>query len=448
MDHRRGRRQSSPVPSSPLGRFAGLGMMAAGIAGRGILQGAAQLGRGQLPDPSELLLTPTNILRFTDELARMRGPAMKLGQLISMDAGDFLPPELALLMARLRSDADHMPLSQLQAVLTSTWGANWRSNFQQFDLQPMAAASIGQVHRAQLRDGRELAVKIQYPGVARSIDSDVEGMVKLLGLSGLGPSKPRLSELASQAKEQLREEANYLIEASHIRKFTSLIGQSQLFNLPAVQDDLTTATVLAMSYVPGRPIEEAARFDQDRRNKIVTRLLRLSLKEVFDFGLVQTDPNFANFRYDDDSGRVGLVDFGATQPIDLDAVERFRQLLRAGLNADRGALEVAALDVGLFTQQTNSSHASLIISMIETLFRTVLKDDLFDFGKDGVVLSLQQRGMDLATDPSFTHVPPFDVLYLQRKFAGMYLLARRLRAQLPLRQLLEEFSCVGSGRKR
>ncbi|MGB4361451.1 MAG: AarF/UbiB family protein, partial [Rhodoferax sp.] len=158
---------SSPVPSSRLGRLARLGQMATGVAGNMLLAGARQLAQGKRPNLSDLLLTPANVNRVAQQLAQMRGAAMKLGQLVSMDAGDLLPPELAAILGRLRSDAQPMPQRQVQAVLSAAWGAGWQQRFEPFSFTPIAAASIGQVHRARTLDGRDLAIKIQYPGVRR-----------------------------------------------------------------------------------------------------------------------------------------------------------------------------------------------------------------------------------------------------------------------------------------
>ena len=116
-----------------------MGSMAAGVAGNMLVAGAQQLAQGKRPKLSELLLTPANARRITQQLAQMRGAAMKLGQLISMDAGELLPPEMAAILARLRADAHPMPQRQLQAVLTANWGAKWQARFTSFSFTPIAA---------------------------------------------------------------------------------------------------------------------------------------------------------------------------------------------------------------------------------------------------------------------------------------------------------------------
>jgi len=172
------------VPSRRTSRVLGLGRMAAGIAGSVAMSGAKQLASGQRPKLSDLVLTPRTAKKLTQQLSEMRGAAMKIGQMISMDSGDFLPDEFADILAKLRSDAQHMPRAQLHGVLTDEWGADWRVQFKSFQEQPMAAASIGQVQRAELRSGERLAIKVQYPGVRSSIDSDVNNVAGLLKMSG------------------------------------------------------------------------------------------------------------------------------------------------------------------------------------------------------------------------------------------------------------------------
>jgi predicted unusual protein kinase regulating ubiquinone biosynthesis (AarF/ABC1/UbiB family) len=181
MDEGEGR----AVPSGRLRRMMALGGLATGIGGRVLAEGAMRLAQGERPRLPDLLLTPGNARRVTDQLAQLRGAAMKVGQLLSMDAGEMLPAELAGILARLRADADPMPPAQLRRVLDGAWGPGWLSRFRRFDVRPIASASIGQVHRAMTHDGEAVAVKVQYPGVAEAMAADLANVGLLFG--GLGP---------------------------------------------------------------------------------------------------------------------------------------------------------------------------------------------------------------------------------------------------------------------
>ena len=168
------------LTTSRLGRLAMLGRLAGGIATGAISEGARQLASGKRPTLGGVMLTPANGDRLAKRLAEMRGAAMKVGQRLSMDSGEVLPPELSAVLARLREDAHAMPLGQVAEVLNAAWGKGWQKQFQRFVFKPIAAASIGQVHEAQLKDGRRLAVKLQYPGIRESIDADVDNVATLL----------------------------------------------------------------------------------------------------------------------------------------------------------------------------------------------------------------------------------------------------------------------------
>lgn len=238
-----------------MARLASFGQLAGGVAGGMIAEGARRLADGQRPHLSDLMLTPANALRVTEQLSRLRGAAMKLGQMISMDGGDVLPQELTAILARLRDAAHFMPPAQLHRVLEAAWGSDWRRRFAQFETTPIAAASIGQVHRATLRDGRPLAVKVQYPGVAASIDADVDNVASLLRMSGLLPGGLDIGPLLAHAKRQLREEADYRREADQMRRYRALLADDPAFIVPEPVEDLCRERVLAMDFIPGDPIE-------------------------------------------------------------------------------------------------------------------------------------------------------------------------------------------------
>ncbi|GIS02086.1 MAG: hypothetical protein CM15mP103_06370 [Gammaproteobacteria bacterium] len=207
-----------------------------------------------------LLLTPKNAMRLTTQLAEMRGAAMKLGQILSMDTGDLLPQELADILATLRNAGYAMPDAQLQEVLADGLGPNFEKKLKGFESRPFAAASIGQVHRLSTRDGRAAVLKVQYPGVRESIDSDVDNLASLLRVSGLLPKHMDMSPLLAEAKSQLHEEADYEQEARYLNAFVRALATTSGF--AATSDPLSSSSrILGMTFVPGQPIEDVAHAD-------------------------------------------------------------------------------------------------------------------------------------------------------------------------------------------
>lgn len=424
------------VPSSRIARVARLGRVTAGVAGNMAAGGLAQLGRGQRPNMRDLLLTPRNITRVADELVKMRGAAMKMGQLISMDTGDVLPPELSQIMARLRDDARIMPPKQLKTALNTAWGDGWLRQFKRFDVTPIAAASIGQVHRAMTRDGRDLAIKVQYPGVARSIDSDVANVGALIKMTGLLPSGFELGPYLDEARAQLHLETDYAAEGRALRRFGSFLAGDSRFVVPQMADDLSGPQILAMDYVASSPIEDVEQADQATRDRVARDLIDLTLRELFDLGAMQTDPNFANYRYKPDTGQIVLLDFGATRVLPADLADVYRRLMGAGLGADRTGLAAAAREIGFLSDDTADRHAAAILDMMGAVFAALTASTQYDFADTALSRKLQADGMALADDGFIPPPLPMDALFLQRKFGGMFLLAARLRARVPVADMI------------
>ncbi len=425
------------VPSGRLSRLGAFGRLAAGVGGGVVAEGARRLAAGERPRLGDMLLTPANATRVADQLSHLRGAAMKLGQMISMDAGDMLPPELATILARLRNNAHHMPPQQLDKVLAAEWGRDWRRRFAHFQAHPIAAASIGQVHRARLPDGRELAIKVQYPGVRESIDADVDNVATLLRVSGLLPKELDVAPLLGEAKRQLHEEADYLREGAMLTRYRALLADAPGFVVPDLHPDLTTAHVLAMSFVEGVPIETLEQADEDVRDRAMHSLIALVLRELLDWGLMQTDPNFANYRWQPDSERIVLLDFGAAREVPPATVDCYRILLAAGLSGDRDAVREAAIAAGFLGQAAADRHRPLINSMIDVILANLNKAGPFDFGDRAFVGVVREQGIDMARDKATWHLPPADTLFVQRKISGTALLAARLKARVDIRAMVE-----------
>lgn len=426
------------VPSSRVSRLTGFGRLASGVAGGMMAEGARRLASGELPKLQDMILTPGNAMRLADRLSHLRGAAMKLGQMISMDAGDMLPPELATILATLRDNANFMPPRQLQQMLKAEWGNDWRKNFAEFQVRPIAAASIGQVHRAVTHDGRTLAIKVQYPGVRESIDADVDNVATLLRISNMVPETLDFAPLLEAAKAQLHEEADYQREGEQMQLYANLLDGEEGFIVPALDTELTGDRVLAMSFEPGVAIESLEAADQELRDAVSERIIRLVTRELFEFGVMQTDPNFANFRYQAETDSIVLLDFGATRAISPNVQQSYRNILSAGLERDRAKVLEASLAAGFVNQAAVERHRGSVEDMTDIIINELSNEGLFDFGDRAFVSVLRDEGLQIAADRQAWHLPPAETLFVQRKVSGTALLCARLKAKVPVRDILLE----------
>jgi predicted unusual protein kinase regulating ubiquinone biosynthesis (AarF/ABC1/UbiB family) len=431
--------RARPVPTGRLSRLFSLGGLVAGVAGRMAVDGAVQLAQGKRPDLADVLLTPVNAMRFANSLTHLRGAAMKLGQMLSMDVGLILPPALTDILAQLRQDAKPMPAAQLQSVLSAAWSKTWRQRFTHFDMNPFAAASIGQVHRATTLDGRNLAIKVQYPGVRTSIDSDVDNIATLMRIPGVLPRGLDIAPMLAQAKRVLHQEADYAAEARHLTLFAAHLQGNDAFIVPAVHADFSTANILAMTYIESQPLEQLTTAPKATRDHVAASLIDLVLQELFDFGAMQTDPNLANYRYQSHTGRIVLLDFGAVQTIAPELTAKFRTLLNAALSGMPTEISAAMQSIGYFDNSVSKHHQALILAMFNVAVAPLQQSTPFDFGQTDLAERLRDMGLAIGNERDLTHVPPPETLFLHRKIGGMYLLATKLRAQVALRPMLERY---------
>jgi len=426
------------VSASRVGRLFKLGRLAGGVAATALNQGARQLARGQMPVAAELLLNPENARRFTLQLSEMRGAVMKVGQLLSMEAGDLLPRELTDILAGLRDSAHTMPDFQLQQVLNGAWGSDWPCRFESFDLKPFAAASIGQVHKAVDLQGRRLAVKIQYPGVSASIDSDVDNVAGLLKLFRLLPPGFDIQPLLEVARQQLHDEADYCLEACHLRRYRGQLAQDPVFRMPEVIDDLSSEKVLAMTLIEGEGIESLASAPAAVRDQMAARIIDLALKEFLHWGMVQSDPNFANFLFDARDNTIGLVDFGALRINRSDRAQSFARLLTSALNGDLEDIVDAACEVGYVEASDSFNVRVAIADLVQTAAEPAVHAGRYDFGYSSLSQRLGEKLWYLRNQEAFQRVPPADVIFLHRKLAGVYLLCARINARVDVRACVLE----------
>ncbi len=414
------------------------GLMAGGFAAGGLAQRARRLAGSAGDVAGNALLSTENARRLARHLSRMRGAAMKLGQLLSLESDDVLPREFADVLATLRASADIMPVTQVRRVLGREYGRGWETRFRHFDFEPLAAASIGQVHAAVAADGRELALKIQYPGVARSIGSDVDNVASLLRLARLLPVEFDLSAILAEAKRQLHEEADYLREAEHLRRYRALVRDERDLRVPEVHADLTTKRVLAMERLHGLPIEELGRrgVPQTRRDAVGHRLHGLLFRELFEFRFMQTDPNFANYLCEPDGERILLLDFGSARAFDPEFTARYARICRAVIAGDRDAVRDAAIEIGYLPAGERADRARGVVDLILLVCEPLRRQGIYDFARSRLVLRAREAGIDLAFRRGFLRPPPPETVFLHRKLVGTFLLCARIRARVDVQSLL------------
>ena len=418
-------RDGRAIPSAGVARLARYGALGAGLLSDTLQARAKTLADGGSTDWSDLAFSPGVAKRFTDELARLRGAALKAGQLISMDAGGVLPAEFAQTASRLRAGADPMPARQLRRVLDERWGPDWLRRFKRFEVRPVAAASIGQVHKAETKDGRTLAIKVLYPGVRQSIDSDLDALGALIGVSGLVPRGMDLKPLLSEAKRQLHRETDYTLEARNLTAYAEAVRGDDRFVTPFIAEDWCADGVLAMTWLEGRSIETAADQHLSKRERVFDALTDLTLAELFDLGLMQTDSNFANFLYAGPDAPIGLIDFGAVQAVPTEISSRYRSVLAAALEGERSDLTDALRGLGVIGEGTADNHASAVTAMAERSMAALRAGEPFDFTDTALITETQSAGEALRKS-GFNHAPPPELIFIQRKLGGLYLLGARL----------------------
>ncbi len=427
---------SSPVPEGRAERLGRLGVMLAGMAGDAALEALRRAaGRG---DGGSLVFGERGARRLADGLSELRGAAMKLGQLLSLHGEELLPPELARALARVRNQADFMPEAQVRRVLARELGAAWESRFAEFDFEPIAAASIGQVHAAEAADGRDLALKVQYPGVSRSISSDVDNLAAIVRVLRLLPGELDLQSLLPELKVALEREADYRREADATRRYAGLVRDLEGVLVPRVHDDLSTRRVLATDRIRALPIEDlrSPEHGQARRDRIGSVLLGLVFRELFTFRFMQTDPNFANYLFEPKQERVALLDFGAARAFPRRFTDAYRRLIDASIEGEASDVVAAGERVG-FVDAEDSRELRDLFAELARLFAEPLRGrQPYDFGASDLARRARERSFDAARLRRLPRVPS-DVLFLHRKLGGSFLLCAHIGARVDCRALYE-----------
>ncbi len=434
----KGRRTASRVPEGRAERVVRLGSMLAGIAGGAALEALRRAAR-RSEDEGSVILTPANARRLTETLADLRGAAMKLGQMLSLQGQDLLPPEFSEILSTLRDQAHFMPEPQVREVLVAEFGPDWEDLFTDFDFDPIAAASIGQVHAAVTSDGRDLALKLQYPGVDRSISSDVDNLGVLLRLARVLPVDLEIRPLLEEIKRELKREADYRREADNTERYRELVADEPAVLVPRVHRDLSTRRVLATDRVHARPIEDlrSSEHSQKRRDRVGERLMSLVLRELFHFRFMQTDPNFANYLFDSEKQRIVLLDFGSVRRFTRSFAATYRRFIVASVEGDRKELFDVARELGFLRGDEDSDALETLVRLCKLLTEPLAHRGCYDFPQSDLAPRAREAGLDGLTRARLPQ-PPAETLFLHRKLGGSFLLLAHIGARVDCHALYEQ----------
>ena len=370
-------------------------------------------------------------------LSDLKGAAMKMGQMMSQYA-DLLPPELAEQLGRLQASAEPLPWGDIEALLRERWSEAQWAQLAHIDPTPLASASIGQVHLAALVDGRAVAVKVRYPGVADAVDADVRNLGRLMRLAGVLPLERRdLDAMLAEVRARLREEVDYELERQRLALFNDL-PHSEGVIYPKPINALCADGVLVTSYEPGSAVEDARRWPQPLRDQLAARYCDWIIASLLDHGWLHADPHPGNFAFRED-GRLVVYDFGCVKQVGRHEQTEMVAIVRAGLAGDWAGVHATLGRLGSLSRP----HAPLTPEL-ETVYRQhhdalagpLLADPPFDF-RDPDFIPEARRAIRGALPQWRAFRPVPELAFVMRTLSGGYWLLRQLEARVDLASRLE-----------
>ncbi len=426
---------SGRLPTSAAGRLARMGVMGAGVLGRNALARVRKIGADdERRRAIDLETHEANAARIFDAMTRMKGAFMKLGQMLSLQAHT-LPEPYVRRLADLQWEAPPMHATLMRMQFRNELGRYPEEVFDGFERDAFAAASLGQVHGARLKTGEAVAVKIQYPGIDRSIESDFANLKAMLSTIRLSREQyGEVWEAVEEIRTHFAREVDYGQEAETIDEFRRLLRDRDDVRIPRVYRDFSARRVLTMERLEGKHLRDwlRAKPSQEERDETATRLLDLFFRQALDFALLHADPHPGNYLFME-GGRIGLLDFGCSKKFEPAFVEQHKELFRIPVG-DIGALERHARFYEDSDPRRDEKRAALA-EMQRVDIAKYHEDRPFDFGDSihlrEVIAGLQKLVRLGLTTPAFA-------LYVRAKI-GLYNLFHQMGARVNCHRVLRKY---------
>ncbi len=373
--------------------------------------------------------------RIAKTLGELKGAVMKVGQMVSI-ASDLLPSELADALRSLQREAPPMSYEVIAEQIERELGAPPERLFRHFDTRPFASASIGQVHRAALDDGRDVVCKVQYPGVDEAVDSDLMHLKLALRASVLPHlSRAALNATFAELRTRLNEELDYCLEADSVRLFREFHRSRHPFVvIPEVVGERSSQRVLTLTFADGDPLNVAAEtYTAEERDRLGEHLVELIASEIFEFGAIHGDPHPGNFAFRR-NGTLVVYDFGCTKTLPRDIVAGCRDLVEASLVEDYRAVDEALHRLGVRRPDGPPVEPAFYKSWRDMFHNALLEPEVVDFARSAGLRRQVIEKIPSAARRMASFQPAKHLIFLDRMLAGHYVNLRALGCRLPIRE--------------
>lgn len=391
------------------------------------------------------------------EIGKLKGSIVKIGQMMALYGEHFLPEEITQALNTLNNQTVALAWPAIKEQLIIQLGS--KLDDLTIDHEPLGTASLAQVHRATRKsDGLQLVLKIQYPGVASAIDSDMSLFKNMLKLTRMVPQTREFDQWFDEVREMMHREVDYKIEAATTRRFAERLKEDPRYGVPQIIDQYCTDQVLCMTYESGVPINSPVMLSlpQERRNKLGEASLEIAVREIFEWGEMQTDPNFGNYLVrlgngEDILDKIILLDFGAIRKFDQQLLSVAKNLLKAGYHHDAEAMVKAMTGYEFFDGMPLSikpDMAKVFLLATEAFSTTSNNPDLprdimdeqqrYDWKKSQLHSRVMQRASKSMASRYFS-IPPKEFMFISRKFIGAYTFMTVIEAKTNVRKMIQPF---------
>lgn len=358
------------------------------------------------------------------ELGQLKGTAMKVGQTLSMYGEHLLPKEVNEILKTLQQNSPPLAWSAIEPILRRELGREKMDELE-VETEPVASASIGQVHRARVKStGRVLALKVQYPGVDSAVETDLKLLKFILNVSDLVPRGPRFDQIFDEIREMFNQEIDYRRELEFAQLFHRLLKDDPRYLVPEPEPRYSTGKVLATGFIEGTRIDspEVRALPQERRNRLGMSFLELYLAELFDYKQMQTDPHLGNYRVHiepDGRDRLVLFDFGAVRAVPAEFLKSYSLLVEGGVTQDHRMIEKGGRRLGLL-QPPDSLE--LVKDYVELclLLTEPFTSGVYDWGQSDLPKRVAAKVSRIAVSYKL-RTPPRELVFLDRKLGGVFI---------------------------